>query len=145
MAGSTNNEAIELKDATDDTTFHETAPLLDDSGGNDNTEVTEENKARKWFLQWEYTWVSAVIYSINYSAVLGFVAIPDTFESAGLVPAILLILWAGILNYISFVYVSNLAVRVESIVKLAIANGIYVVCCMFYVVSVRSIVLRWLS
>ena len=70
-----------------------------------------------------YTEVTATIYFVNYFTVTGLVALPYAFYQAGYVASTFIMLWAGMLNYFSFLCASNLMIRAESIVKFALANG----------------------
>ena len=70
-----------------------------------------------------YTHTTAAIYFVNYSTVVGFVALPYAFYESGYVAGTLILIWTGILNYVSFLCVSNLMIRAETIVKFALQTG----------------------
>ena len=70
-----------------------------------------------------YTEMSAAIYFVNYSTVVGFVALPYAFYQAGYVAGTLILIWTAMLNYFSFLCVSNLMIRAESIIKFALRTG----------------------
>ena len=78
------------------------------------------------FCDFEYSPILAVIFSLNYGVIMGIVAIPRTYFDAGYVASTLIVLLAGVLNYVTCVYAVNMAYRAESIVKILSSHGMYV-------------------
>lgn len=75
------------------------------------------------YCQFEYTPFLAVIFGLNYGVFIGMVAIPRAYFEAGYVASSFVMILSGILNYICCVYVINMAVRAESIVKILASHG----------------------